>query len=172
MKRRDFITLVGGAATWSLAAKAQQPRNNIRRIGFLGGSSSGSGKDLVGCFASGLRDLGWREGENIKIDIRWSEGVEEKYATYAAELGSTPLDLIVVTSTPGTLAAKEAVRDIPIVFIGGSDQVHFPRPSDGKKLVAFDWTPIRRASRRDCGRRHECSSVVIGKALSGSPVHS
>jgi len=123
MRRRDFVMLVGGAVTWPLAAKAQQPRNNLRRIAFLAGSSSGSGKDLVGCFTSGLRDLGWREGENITIDLRWSEGVEEKYAAFVAELASAHLDLVVVTSTPGTLAAKKAVHDIPVVFIGVSDPV-------------------------------------------------
>jgi len=123
MRRRDFVMLVGGAVTWPLTAKAQQPRNDLRRIAFLAGSSSGSGKDLVGCFTSGLRDLGWIEGENITVDIRWSEGVEEKYAALVAEMASAHLDLVVVTSTPGTLAAKHALHDTPVVFIGVSDPV-------------------------------------------------
>ncbi len=124
MKRREFITGLAGSVTWPLAAHALQPSQGLRRIGYVAASSSaGSGQNLTRCFIAGLNSLGWKEGENIQIDIRWTEGVSEKYALFAQQLASASPDLIVVTGTPGALAAQRFARDIPTVFLGVSDPV-------------------------------------------------
>jgi putative tryptophan/tyrosine transport system substrate-binding protein len=124
MKRRDFIGVIGGAAVaWPLAGRAQQ-REKMRRIGLLSNfSNAGSGKYLISCFVDGLRDLGWTDGTNVKIDFRWAEGIADRFSLLAAELVNSKPDLIVVTSTPGTQAVQKATRDIPVVFMGVSDPV-------------------------------------------------
>jgi putative ABC transport system substrate-binding protein len=77
MNRREFITFVGGAATWPLAARAQQPKKPMI-IGYLSGSSAAAGRTLADCFLRELRDLGWIEGKNFEINYRWTEGVLER----------------------------------------------------------------------------------------------
>src|SRR5665213_158011 len=124
MDRRKFIAGLGGAVAWPLAARAEQPLRGVRQIGFLAASSSsGGGRHLTECFAAELRNLGWKDGQNIRIDIRWTEGVAENYELFAQQLAASPLDLIVVSGTPGALAAQRFVPDIPIVFVGVSDPV-------------------------------------------------
>src|SRR4051794_16458798 len=121
MKRRDFIRLAAAAAaTWPSAIFAQRS-SAIRRIGILGGAESG--KSLIDCFIAGLNDLGWIDGTNFSFDIRWAEGIAERYSKFATELVSMNLDLIVVSSTPGTQAVQLATKQLPIVFIGVSDPV-------------------------------------------------
>jgi ABC-type uncharacterized transport system substrate-binding protein len=123
MRRRDFITLIGGgAAAWPLAARAQ-PTGITLRAAFLGGASTPGGKALVECFRAGLRELGWNEGGNVNIEYQWSEGVTDRYERLAAEIVARKPDLILVTSTPGTKAIQRATREIPVVFIGVSDPV-------------------------------------------------
>jgi putative tryptophan/tyrosine transport system substrate-binding protein len=122
VKRREFITLLGGAAAaWPLAVRAQQRAMPI--IGFIGGSSSTGGTALVECFVSGLRDLGWIDGKSIKTEVRWTEGLADRYAAFANEFANSRLDLIVVTSTPGTRAVQRTTHNIPVVFMGVSDPV-------------------------------------------------
>ena len=122
MKRREFITLIGGGAmvAWPLAARAQHSR---KRIGFLGTSSFALERDLVGAFVQSLRDLGNAEGENIAIEYRWAEGHDERLPKLAAELVSLQPDVIVTTGTPGTVAAKQATSTIPIVFASSGNPI-------------------------------------------------
>ena len=124
MKRREFIGLVSGvAAAYPIRSWAQQPEK-IRRIGLLSNfSNGGSGKYLINCFVNGLRDLGWADGANVRIDFRWADGISSRFSMLAAELVSSNPDLIVVTSTPGTQAVQSATRSIPVVFMGVSDPV-------------------------------------------------
>ena len=122
MRRREFITLVGGAAAWPFDTRAQLIGTAVRAA-FLGGASTSGGKALVECFRTGLRELGWIEGGNINIEYQWAEGVADRYTRLAAEIVSRKPDLIVVTSTPGTQAIQRATREIPVVFIGVSDPV-------------------------------------------------
>jgi putative tryptophan/tyrosine transport system substrate-binding protein len=122
MKRRDFITLVGGVATvWPLAARAQQPA--MRVIGFLGASAPSTESQRVAAFVQRLRELGWIDGRNLAIEYRWAEGRNEHYAEIAAEFIRLKVDVIVTEGTPPTLAAKQATAVIPIVFAAVSDPV-------------------------------------------------
>src|SRR6476619_7671504 len=123
MRRREFIGLVSAAcvSVSPLAARAQ--RAAPARVGFLGGSSCPAGQTLLSCFLSGLRKLGWTEGRDFKLEIRWTEGIVDRYSQFAAELVHLNPDLIVATSTPGTQAAQRATARIPVVFVAVSDPV-------------------------------------------------
>ena len=122
MRRRDFITLVGGAAAWPFDSWPQ-PIGTRVRAAFLGGASTPDGKALVECFRTGLRELGWIEGGSINIEYQWAEGVADRYTRLADEIVSRKPDLIVMTSAPGVLAIQRATRKIPVIFIGVSDPV-------------------------------------------------
>jgi putative tryptophan/tyrosine transport system substrate-binding protein len=119
MKRRQFITLLGGAAAaWPLAARAQQS-GKVYRIGFLGVTSLAEYGDRVEAVRTGLRRLGYEEGKNIVIHYRWAEGRYERLPELAAELVQLNVDVIVTHSTPGSRAAKHATSTIPIVANSG-----------------------------------------------------
>ena len=121
MRRREFIALLGGAATWPLAARAQQP-GKPPVIGFLvAGTPSSHGQLVVG-FQQRLRDLGWIEGRNIILEVRWAEGRSERYTEIAAEFVRLKVDVI-VTAGAAVLAAKQATSVIPIVFSAAADPV-------------------------------------------------
>jgi ABC-type uncharacterized transport system substrate-binding protein len=122
MKRRQFITLLGGAAAWPLAARAQQA-TRIFRIGFLGATSASSWTTRVEAFRLGLRDLGYVEGMNILIEFRWAEERYDQLPALAAELVRERVDALVTFGTPGTLAAKRATTAIPIVILYIGDAV-------------------------------------------------
>ena len=121
MKRRDFITLLGGAAAWPLAAHAQQA-GKLPTIGFLGADPSIESK-RVAAFVQRLRELGWIDGRNLAIEYRWAEGRNERYAENVAELVRLKVDVIVTVATVPTLAAKQATAVIPIVFAAAGDPV-------------------------------------------------
>ena len=122
LKRRELITLVGGiAASWPLAARAQQP-GKLPTIGFLGAAPSIESQ-RVAAFVQRLRELAWIDGRNLAIEYRWAEGRNERYAENAAEFVRLKLDVIVTSATPATLAAKQATAVIPIVFAAVSDPV-------------------------------------------------
>jgi putative tryptophan/tyrosine transport system substrate-binding protein len=123
LKRREFITLLGGAAAaWPLAARAQQA-GKLPTIGFLGPTTPSAGGQLFAAFVQRLRELGWVEGRNVAIEIRWAEGRSERFAEIAAELVRLKVDVILTHSTPPVLAAMRATSSIPIVFATGGDPV-------------------------------------------------
>jgi putative ABC transport system substrate-binding protein len=98
MRRREFISLIGGAIAWPFVARADQTGAPMR-VGFLGGASTLGGEALVACFRAGLRGIGWNEGKNIIIEYQWTEGISERYSQLGAELVRLKPDLIVATST-------------------------------------------------------------------------
>ncbi len=121
MRRRDFITLFGGAAAaWPLAALAQQA-GKLPTIGFLGADASAFGP-WTAAFVAHLRELGWIEGRNIAIEYRWSQGRNERYAEIAAEFVQLKVDVIVTVGS-AVPTVKQATAVIPIVFAVGIDPV-------------------------------------------------
>ena len=123
MRRRLFITLLGGAAAWPLAARAQQAK--LPMIGFLGESTPSGQREWVAAFVGRLRELGWIEGTNVVIEYRWAEGRNERFAAMVAELIRLKVDVIVTQGTPAVLAAKQATFVVPIVFaIAGNPVVN------------------------------------------------
>ena len=125
MKRREFITLIAGAAAaWPLAARAQQPER-MRRIGALMylAADDPDSPALAAAFARGLQELGWIEGRNIQIDYRWGGGDLDRVRRYAAELVALAPDVILVTSGSALAALQNATRTVPIVFASVSDPV-------------------------------------------------
>jgi putative tryptophan/tyrosine transport system substrate-binding protein len=124
MRRRDFITLIGGAATvWPFEARTQQ--GAVRHIGVLmnGAATETAPQSYVATFVQGLRQLGWTEDRNLRIDIRWSAGDAALARTYAAQLiGLTP-DVILASSTTNLIAIQQATNTIPVVFVQVSDPV-------------------------------------------------
>jgi ABC-type uncharacterized transport system substrate-binding protein len=127
MRRREFITLVGGAAaTWSFAARAQQP---AKTIGFLGANAPALQSQWTAAFVQRLRELGWIEGRTIAIEYRWAEGRFDRSPALVAELVQRKVDVIVTHATANVVAAMQATSLIPIVFTTVADPV-------GNKLVA------------------------------------
>jgi ABC-type uncharacterized transport system substrate-binding protein len=122
--RREFITLLGGAAAWPLVARAQQPER-MRRIGALMylAADDPDSPTLVAAFARGLQELGWVEGRNIQIEYRWGGGDMDRVRRHAAELVALAPDVILVTSGSALAALQNASRTVPIVFASVSDPV-------------------------------------------------
>jgi putative ABC transport system substrate-binding protein len=136
MRRREFITLLGGAATWPLAARAQQPER-MRRIGVLTASAESDREEQarVAAFREGLQNLGWAEVRNIRIDTRWATpGDVESRQRFAKELVALQSDLILSHGTPNTATLLQQTRTIPIIFVHVADPVgssfvaSLPRP--------------------------------------------
>jgi len=123
VRRRGFITLLGGAAAWPLAARAQQVEG-VKRIAILmGGAENSENQARASAFQQALHDLGWREGHNVRFDIRWGLGDAARIDAYATELVSLAPDAILATNTPTARALKQATETIPIVFAGLSDPI-------------------------------------------------
>jgi putative tryptophan/tyrosine transport system substrate-binding protein len=121
MKRREFISLLGGAAAWPLAARAQQSK--VARIGFLGLDSVSSHAARLAALRAGLRDRGWLEGTNLLIEYRWAEGDYKRLRGLADELVQLEVDVLVTHASAGALAAKSATSTIPIVLTAVGDIV-------------------------------------------------
>jgi putative ABC transport system substrate-binding protein len=124
VKRREFITLLGSAAAWPLAARAQQPER-LRRIGVLMNRAADNpeGQDRLAAFHQGLQELGWGVGRNVLIDTRWSEDNADRSAKYAAELLALTPDVILASGTLAVTALQHISRTLPIVFAAVADPV-------------------------------------------------
>jgi ABC-type uncharacterized transport system substrate-binding protein len=122
MKRREFIALVGGAAAWPLAARAQ-PTNKIARIGFLGSATAAGSAQSVSTLREGLSALGYVEGKNIILEFRWAEGKYDQLLELVTDLIRLNVDVLVTHGTPGTQTAKRATNNIPIVMAISGDAV-------------------------------------------------
>src|SRR5215467_2915546 len=141
VKRRQFITLLGGAAAWPLAARAQQSER-MRRIGVLMNtvSDDAEGQARLAAFHQGLQQLGWTVGHNVRIDYRWG-GDDARIRRGAAELVALGSDVILASGTPSVAALRQATDRIPVVFAQVGDPVgagfieSLPRP--GGNMTGF-----------------------------------
>jgi putative tryptophan/tyrosine transport system substrate-binding protein len=124
MRRREFISFLGGTAAWPIAARAQQ-HEQMRRIGVLINTreDDASAQAHLALFRQGLSELGWTDGRNINVDYRWHWGDAARAKTYAAELVSRKPDVIIAINTPSLMAAHNETRTIPIVFLNVADPV-------------------------------------------------
>jgi ABC-type uncharacterized transport system substrate-binding protein len=124
IKRRRFITLLGGAAAWPLAARAQQPER-VRRIGVLMSQAADDpeGQPRLLALAQGLQESDWTVGRNVRIDTRWGAGDAERYRRYAAELVALAPDVILVNGPSALAQLQQTTRSVPIVFVNVVDPV-------------------------------------------------
>ena len=118
--RRQFITLLGGAAAWPLAAGAQQTAK-LPTIGVLGSATPSTQAPRFAAFVQRLRELGWIENRTVAIEYRWAEGRSERFAEIVAEFVRLKVDVIVTSGTPAVMALKQATAAIPIVFVALAD---------------------------------------------------
>src|SRR5262249_31391515 len=124
MKRRTFISLLGGAAAWPLAARAQQAER-MRRIGVLMGRAADDpqAQPRLTAFQQALQQLGWSDGRNVRIDLRWGENDADRARRYAQELIALAPDICLAESTPSVAALQHVTRTLPIVFAAVADPV-------------------------------------------------
>ena len=146
MKRREFITLLSGAAAWPVAAGAQQPEQ-MRRIGVLVGfaESDPESPARLAAFRQGLERLGWKDSHNVRVEYRWGAGDPTRMRAHAKELIGTTPDVLVAESTPATAALQAETRITPIIFLQAGNPVgsgfvtNFARP--GGNLTASPIMP-------------------------------
>jgi putative tryptophan/tyrosine transport system substrate-binding protein len=124
MRRREFIAGLGGAAAWPLTARAQQPER-VRRIGVLMPyeENDPDAKAQLSAFTQGLAELGWTDGRDMRMVVRWAAGDVDRMRVFAKELVGLQPDVILASSTPVTAALQRETRTIPIVFLPVSDPV-------------------------------------------------
>jgi putative tryptophan/tyrosine transport system substrate-binding protein len=146
MKRREFITLLGGAVAWPLPASAQQTPK-LPTIGFLSPTTASVENQRVAAFVQRLRAVGWIEGRTVAIKVRWAEGRSERAAEIVAEFVRQKVDVIVSRGTVSVLAAKQATSVIPIVLAGGDPVgtgfvVSLARPGGNVMGLSFQRTDL------------------------------
>jgi putative tryptophan/tyrosine transport system substrate-binding protein len=124
MRRREFITLLGSAVVWPLAARAQQG-DRVRRIGVLmpTAESDPEAKARLSGFTQALAEAGWSDGRNLRVDVRWAAGNVDLMRRFAKELVDLRPEMILAATTPATAALQRETRTIPIVFVSVSDPV-------------------------------------------------
>jgi putative tryptophan/tyrosine transport system substrate-binding protein len=122
MRRREFINLIGAAAAWPFAARAQQP-GKLPTIGYLGASTPADAALWTAAFVQRLRELGWVEGRTVAIEYRWGEARADRWAEITAEFVRLKVDVIATYNTPTTLTAKKVTSTVPIVFALAADPV-------------------------------------------------
>ena len=124
MRRRQFITMLGGAAAWPLAARAQQ-RERMRRIGVLMHTPANDpeGQTRMAAFLQGLQESGWTVGRNVEVETRWAAGDAGLFRTFATELVALAPDVLLASTSPAVMALQQATRTIPIVFVVVTDPV-------------------------------------------------
>jgi putative ABC transport system substrate-binding protein len=155
VKRREFIALLGGAAaTWPLAARAQQPAGQVYRVGWLSIGSREQTLHLMRAFEEGLQSLGYRVGENVAIEYRFADGETERLPALAADLVRVGVDVIITGNTANTAAAVKATTTIPIVMANSIDPV-------GAGLVAT----LARPGGNVTGFTVDTGGEIIGKRL-------
>ena len=148
MRRREFVTLLGGAATWPLAARAQQPAMPV--IGFLLHTSLATATHLVTAFRQGLRQAGFVEGQNVVVEYQAAEGQPDRLRALAADLIHRPVAVLVCNGI-AALAAKTATTTVPIVFATGGDPVvHFFVGELGTKRLELLRQLVRRRQLSAC----------------------
>jgi len=149
MRRREFISGLGSAAAWPVVARAQQPTMPV--IGYLGPASL-EGTLALRPFLQGLKEAGFAEGENVKIEYRWAEGRNDRLPALAADLVNRRVAAIVTVGLPSALAAKAATQTIPVVFNMGSNAIEtglvasYNRPErnlTGVALFSYELTAKR-----------------------------
>jgi putative tryptophan/tyrosine transport system substrate-binding protein len=121
MRRREFITLVGAAAAWPLASRAQQ--RNLPEVGFLSAQSQQSEAELLAEWEKALNDTGYISGRNVLFEYRFADGQGDRLPMLAADLVRRQVTVLVANTTPPALAAKAATETIPIVFVTGVEPV-------------------------------------------------
>jgi putative ABC transport system substrate-binding protein len=150
MRRRAFITLLGGAASWPLGARAQQPALPV--IGFLRPSTAADSERLLAALRRGLNELGYVEGQNIAIEYRWAEGWQDRLPALAADLVQRQVAVIVASTSNAAIAAKDTTSSIPIVFVTAADPVEaklvesLNRP--GKNITGMTYLTSALAAKR------------------------
>jgi ABC-type uncharacterized transport system substrate-binding protein len=147
MKRREFITLLGGAAAaWPLAARAQQPAK-LPTIGFISTRTSGDSTAVVAAFHQGLNQAGYSDRQDVAIEYRWAEGQYDRLPALAADLVRSKVGVIVSAGgDPAAQAAKAATATIPIVFVTGTDPIDRAAISQACMCFSLGW----RRSDSDC----------------------
>ena len=121
MRRREFITLLGGVAMWPLTVHAQQPAMPV--VGFMMAGSRAALRDEIAAFEAGLKEMGFVEGQNLALEYRFAEGQFDRFPALASDLIHRQVSVIVASSPQGALAAKRATKTIPIVFSLGADPI-------------------------------------------------